>query len=354
MKVSILTNNSCPNSRAFNCPIFAAKNELRQKGFELKFHYHEMDKRLFNADAIMINSNVFRPLWKSKPSGIFRFLDIAKSHKLKVLWFDTTDSTWVTQFTVLPHVDLFLKSQILADQSKYLKNYRTGRIYTDYFDKLYKSGEKLADISCPADNAKELRSKLRISWNTCLENYTESRLGLIGRISQKLRPLIGTPGGIKIKFTPPSTPRDIDISCRLGTTYDRPSVTAHREAVIDIMRKAGVSCGKLPLARYFAEMRRAKVGIGPFGVGEFTLRDYEIIICGCALVKPDMSHLAHLAGAVRARSDFRSAQMGISPISAETVESLIADSDRRVSMGRGRAGRLQKGGVSGGDIAFRR
>ena len=38
-------------------------------------------------------------------------------------------------------------------------------------------------------------------------------------------------------------------------------------------------------------MRNAKISVSPFGVGEFCYRDFESIICGTTLLKPDMSHL---------------------------------------------------------------
>ncbi len=328
MKINVLTNNSCPNSRAFNCPLLAADRQLRQRGIHLKFTYQLTDKRLLDADTLFINSNVFRPFWRSKTAEIFRFLESAAKRKLRILWFDTTDSTWVTQFPVMPYVDLFLKSQILVDHEKYLKNFKTGRIYTDVFNALYKAGEEPIDFCCPADNEAELKKKLRISWNTCFENYTERRLGLVGKIAHRLRPYLNISHRINIHFTPPSNSRDIDISCRLGTTYDRPSVTAHRKAVIAIMRETGVSCGKIPLAEYFAEMRAAKIGIGPFGIGEITLRDFEIIICGCALVKPDMSHMTTWPELFIPGKTFVPHKWDLSDL-RETVINLLADHERR-------------------------
>ena len=53
-----------------------------------------------------------------------------------------------------------------------------------------------------------------------------------------------------------------------------------------------VDCRKVPLEYYFDELRNCKIGMGPFGVGEITLRDYEIIICGATLVKPDLRHMS--------------------------------------------------------------
>ena len=90
---------------------------------------------------------------------------------------------------------------------------------------------------------------------------------------------------------PPNIQRNIEVSCRIGVSHSRPSVIAHRKAVIEIMKSMNVPTSKIKLPEYFSELRSSQIGVGPFGVGEITLRDFEIIICGAVLVKPDMGHL---------------------------------------------------------------
>ena len=286
-RVNVFTNNSSPNSKAFNCPLIVTHRLFRSRGVELKFHCRHT-QGLFDADCLFINSNVFRPWWRTRRDEIFDFLHTGRKNGLKIFWFDTTDSTWCTQFAVLPYVDLFLKSQVFSDRKRYLERYRTGRIYTDYFDELYDSGERDTEYELPDETG---LSKLRISWNTCFENYTERRYGLEVRLRQKLRVLFSLPEDYKVIFADPKEERKHTISCRISASHTRSSVIAHRQAIIKEMEKRGITCGKIPLYKYFRELRNSRIGIGPFGMGEITLRDYEIIICGCALVKPDLSHL---------------------------------------------------------------
>ena len=260
---------------------------MEQKNISICF-FHNISDRLFSADFIFINSNVFRLHWHNS-DFIFDFLKRARKKNLKSFWFDTTDSTWVTQFGVLPYVDLFLKSQIFSDPSNYLREFRSGRIFTDYFDDLYSTKEKESPYYIPDESL--LLEKIRISWNTCFENYTEQRYGIVSRLKHKLAPYLHFDEALKIRFTPAEKIRTNAVSCRLGITHKRPSIAMHRKAVVRIMETLGVACGKIPLKQFFAEMHNSQIGIGPFGFGEITLRDFEIIICGCALVKPDMSHL---------------------------------------------------------------
>jgi hypothetical protein len=290
LQINVLTNNRCPNSKAFNCPLLASRRFFAENHIELSFFFG-FAPEVFNADIIFVNSNVFREFWQSdlKPE-IFRFLEKARERHVKIFWFDTTDSTMCTQFEVLPYVDLFLKGQILKDRTQYLTPPRTGRVFTDYFDKLYNSNEYSTD--CPVPEADDL-NKIVISWNSGFENYNASRYGFEARLRQRLKPYFWEVMSeeIRLKFKPVDNMREIKASCRVGYSHSRQSVIDHRKAIVEIMEAQGVDCGKVPLKDYFHELENCRLGIGPFGVGEITLRDYEIIICGAVLVKPDMGHL---------------------------------------------------------------
>ncbi len=312
---------------AFNCPLLVTRDMFRSRRVELIFHYHRT-QRLFDADCIFINSNVFRPWWQTRREEIFDFLHAARKNGLKILWFDVTDSTWCTQFQVLPYVDLFLKNQVFSDRKCYLKRYRTGRIFTDYFDNLYNCGERETDYELPDEAG---LSKLRISWNTCFENYTEKRYGFKRHIRQKLRPLFSLPEDFKINFTDPKKERKQTISCRIGTSHIRPSVIAHRQAVIAEMGKIGISSGKILLHKYFTELQNSRIGIGPFGVGEITLRDYEFIICGAALVKPDMGHLETWPGLFQREKTYIAYRWDLSDLS-KVVNDLLKESERAITI----------------------
>ena len=168
--INILTNGDSPNAKAFNWPLLLTKDIFAEKGYKITFCRLGF-KSIFSSDILFINSKVFTPYWKDK-GKIFDFL--VKSHKKrqKIIWFDTADSTWSTQFEVLPYVNLYLKNQIFNDKTLYLKKYRTGRIFTDYFDTLYDSKEHSYEYCIPG---KKQLSKIHVSWNTCFENYNESR-----------------------------------------------------------------------------------------------------------------------------------------------------------------------------------
>ena len=290
ISINILTNHTAPNSRAFNTPLSASAGVMLEKGIKICFHF-TVSAKLFNADILFVNSNYFRTFWQSgRKNEIFGTLENAKKHGMKVLWFDTTDSTWCTQFEVMPYVDRFLKSHLLKDKKRYLTNFRTGRIFTDYFDKLYGAGEKEENY-LPLDE--KYLDKLSLSWAPCFEYYDENRYTLLRKISNKTRrqTINIFPAKLNIIFTPVIKERPVNISARFGLSHSRPSVVAHRKAIAEILSEKNVDCSRVSLTDYFKEMQNAQISVSPYGVGEFCYRDYESIICGATLIKPDMSHL---------------------------------------------------------------
>jgi hypothetical protein len=290
VKVNILTNHTCPASRAFNTPLMAIARQLKADGIELNFLFSSPSMNAPTSDILMINSNVFRPWWSERKEDILRFLEHASNAGVKIFWFDTTDSTWSTQFEVLPLVDKFLKNQIFADKKLYLKKFRTGRIFTDYFASFHNVEETDYEYSLPKKDSLE---KIGVSWAPCFESYTETRYSVGRKLINASAPYAWKSKRWKIalKLTSPSKRRAIPLSSRFGFSHPRSSVIAHRKAVAKIAEKFGADTERIPLPKYFRELRDSRLSLSPFGVGEFCYRDYESIACGATLVKPDMTHM---------------------------------------------------------------
>lgn len=289
MNINILTNNTSENSKAFNLPLLVCRSRLRDSGCKLRFHWSVSDRALRD-DILFVNSNVFRTWWPTRKPAIFEFLEKAKRRGVKIYWFDTTDSTWCTQFEVLPFVHKFLKGQVFSDLSLYKKTFRTGRIFTDFFDELYDAGEKDYRYSLPDD---EHIHKIGVSWNTCFENYTRERYSRFTSLKHRVRPFIAPyyQEKLSVPFHPASSKRPRPLSYRVGLTHSRPAVVEHRKGLLHSLQRWGIDGSKIPLPSYFSELQNSRIGVGPFGVGEITLRDFEIIVCGALLLKPDLSHM---------------------------------------------------------------
>ena len=63
-----------------------------------------------------------------------------------------------------------------------------------------------------------------------------------------------------------------------------------REALVSMADLKLVSDPGVPYRRYLAELCASKLCFSPFGYGEVSWRDYEAVLCGALLLKPDMSH----------------------------------------------------------------
>lgn len=99
---------------------------------------------------------------------------------------------------------------------------------------------------------------------------------------------------VLLKGRPSFRRRDIDLHARFdvnGTPWYR-AMRAEADAAaaaltgVTVLRGAGV-----PIARFLTELCHSKVCFSPFGYGEVCWRDFEAVMSGAVLLKPDMGHI---------------------------------------------------------------
>ena len=66
--------------------------------------------------------------------------------------------------------------------------------------------------------------------------------------------------------------------------YQRKKINTRLAAV-------SIPLDRLSRRQYFYELERSRFSFSPFGWGEVNIRDFESIIAGAVLIKPDMSHI---------------------------------------------------------------
>lgn len=282
-KVQVLTTNTTHNSLAFNLPLKLHRKRLRSFGIdiELCFDWSQTQK---DSDVLFVNSKFFRSGYNQ--DQVFGHLQSARQTTKSVLWFDTTDSTGATQFDVLPYVDGYYKNQILKDKTHYLQDFYGSRIFTDFYHRKYNIHD--TDTSFQTiPPAKSDLCKIHVSWNAALGTY-----GPHAKLLTRLRKWFDIPYRYSVFFTRPDRTRNLAISCRMGTNHKRETIRYHRLQIAELLaHHFQVSTEPVSQSQYHRELQNAQLGISPFGWGEFAYRDYEIIIAGSALVKPDMSHV---------------------------------------------------------------
>ena len=298
-------------------PLILNKRKLLDLGYKITF-YFKLSKKLLDCDILIFISKPTQKIIDEKNistknnNALLEYLSEIRSKVKKIIWFDNSDSSSVTNFEVMPYVDIYLKKQILINKSLYNSNFYGGRIFTDFYHKKFKIIDK-KEFKKNFPLKKNYENKLRLSWNIGLGNIHNSFNSLY-KISRFFFPLLII-NRFSDNFVKPEKFREIDFFFRGSIKYDRNTIKFHREKLFDelktklntknyvsiignnIFHKNVISAfikkakGKLSNSDYLKIQNNSKISFSPFGWGELGARDYEIILGGSLLVKPRMDHM---------------------------------------------------------------
>lgn len=281
-------------------PIKYNNKKLEELGYRIRYYY-KPNKRCLSCDILLLTSKTTLQLLNEKkkiinePSKTIDFLRNARKYTNKIIWLDTSDSTGVTHFELLPYVDLYLKKQLLKDRSLYKKEFYGGRIFTDYYHKKF----GITDANefsqhFPLDD--QYTHKVNLSWNIGLGDMQNA-------FTKKNQLRLKFPWMFKINYDitymPPTKERKLDFFIRTTANLPRETVAFHRKELLNRLdtllfekKLAGSTKGKYLSAGEFRQnLMNSKILPSPFGWGELGVRDYEAFIYGAALLKPDISFM---------------------------------------------------------------
>ena len=181
-------------------------------------------------------------------------------------WFAPTDLRNAARMD--PLVDLYVKKHLLRDRALYGQPTRGDTNLTDHFNRRYGIDAPEQVFAIPAGFFDKL--VLGPSFATAPNILP----GLLGRMPEGARPI------------------DLHGRFAVGGTPWYQAMRAEAEAALDSLGGLTVVKGEgVPLARFMVEMSRSKLGFSPFGYGEVCWRDYESVMAGAVLLKPDMRHV---------------------------------------------------------------
>jgi glycosyltransferase involved in cell wall biosynthesis len=193
----------------------------------------------------------------------------------QLVYFDGDDDVCVQWPAVLRQVDLYVKKGVFAAAADYLRPFVGKNNITDFVFRHHGTPPAAQDI--PASGVLEPADlgKLHLGWSIGLDDK-------IAELFEKMEPV-------------PPAAKDLDIVCRASIRRDwlyplRHGIMAPLEPLKDRYRVL-LPTDRVPQDQYYEEMRRSRICVSPLGYGELCWRDFEAILCGCLLVKPDMSHL---------------------------------------------------------------
>jgi len=286
IRLNVLSETcTSPNGCAFLYPLYRFRNVLRDFNIEIKFH-SSINSAVNDCDVLLIENKFFRKRWGEDAHSVLSDLQWCNERVQKLFYMDITDSAGWDHAAALPYVTAYLKNQLLHDRTMYLQPMYGYRPFTDYIHNKYGVDDSAPSLSAPIEDP-ALLGRLGVGWNSGLADwslYGPIKMALLRRTSWT--GFFQEPRG----WLNPSVDRKYDVSCRFGDDYARETVSWQRKQIRRLM-KGRLGTEKLGRREYFKELQSSKIVVSPFGLGEITLKDFEVFLCGALLLKPDMSHL---------------------------------------------------------------
>lgn len=285
-RIHVLTAGfTSPSGQAFLMPLLLHRRALAQAGLDVRL-FHRPLAQLTECDALLLDGKYFAPRWAGKTESALEEIDSYRQKVANLIYVDLLDSAGWDHARALPYVRLYCKPQVLRDRSCYLRPMYGYRDFSDYYHRKLGVNDRVPVFSEPVADP-SLLDKLTVSWNLALADYSWP-----GPYQMNLYRYVQAPALLRFPttFYSPSVPRSNGVSCRIWTQYIRDSVSFQRRRLAKMM-VGRIGTEKLSRRRYIAELRNSKIGMSPFGYGEIALRDFEIILNGAIMLKPDMSGL---------------------------------------------------------------
>ncbi|MCL2805225.1 MAG: glycosyltransferase [Treponema sp.] len=226
-----------------------------------------------------------------------------------IIYFCGQPEAGTNRLDVLPFADILFYKSVFSDFNNYKKNLYGKNLFADFYHKNNGITDNPEYINKDIITEEDLK-KIKLSWNIGVGTYPRwnfpQRLGTIS--ARANMPVIGQfiggkplnrvsfPGCAKINKNIFTNNRNINVHARIDPVTC-PSIAYQRVLFLNIIsnlkrdRQILFLTGTVAQKQYYKELVNSKIVLSPFGWGEVCFRDFEAIISGALLLKPDMSHL---------------------------------------------------------------
>ena len=295
-------------------PFFVKNREYRKKTGKNLFHYTQSADWCLNHDKneILFMERYFQ---HRQPRDLEE-ADLALLKKLRdkyktIVFFCGQPEAGTNRLDILPWVDRLFYKSVFTDRSNYRKKLYGKNLFADYYHQTYGIKDNPEYLS-RSEVTEEDSLKPELSWSIGLGTYPRwhwpQRLGtLVARTGMNsFGQLIGgkplsrasCPGYLSNKG-----PKDYSGARRSIAVHARipavtcPSIAYQRIHFLKLISEFSSEkqklfvTGEVKQNQYYSELSDSKIVLSPFGWGEVCFRDFEAIISGALLLKPDMSHL---------------------------------------------------------------
>ncbi len=200
-----------------------------------------------------------------------------KGYKSRALVFDGDDDLGVLWPGVLALCDAYIKKHVHSDIGAYASQTVGKTNLTDTAHRVYGIDFSKDIIPTSGGIAADQAKKIVLGWNIALDD----------KIFDLSRDLVH----------PANSAHLYDLSCRASVpenfwTYGHRNAAVGAISALKGRYRVHAPTDRVPQAEYYNEMLQSRIVVSPFGFGELCWRDFETILCGALLVKPDTSHLS--------------------------------------------------------------
>jgi hypothetical protein len=213
-----------------------------------------------------------------------------------IVFFCGQPEAGTNRLDLLPYVDRLFYKSVFSDSTNYYKDLYAKNLFADYYYNNYQVSDRGIEYRySPVLNAGDAK-RIELSWNIGIGSYPRrhwpQRMGTV--LARAGFPGLGRHFKTGRRKAPPdfSAPaRSIAVHARIDPVSCE-SIAYQRRLCLERIAGNGLFLtGIVPQRQYYRELCDSKITLSPFGWGEVCFRDFEAIISGSLLFKPDMSHV---------------------------------------------------------------
>ena len=291
IRVALVSDLDSGSSEAQFHPFSTYRRELRQELGLVSAHL--MLKDVLLGPRIVLSPFDLLILKLSYRTDASEALEVVRTLRRAIgtryfIYYDGDDDLCVQWSDILYYLDLYVKKHAFLDRGQYCHTFVGKSNLHDYVCHRYNH------LLSPRDYGNSWDKQIMISKSGPVPATQLDKifLGVDMACDNRIIELY-----VSMKDQMPARRlRELDVTFRGSVTKETMTHYLRRDiepALMTMMNTYNIllSAKKIPQDEYYLEMFRSKICVSPFGYGEVCYRDYEAILCGCLLVKPDMGHV---------------------------------------------------------------
>jgi hypothetical protein len=279
--------------------LFHTLEPFFRKRFRKLFTFTQSGEYCLNRDK---NNILFMERWfqnrepRDLASADFELMKKLRDKYKTIIFMNGQPEAGVNRLDLLPYVDRLFYKSIFSDPENYRKDLYGKNLFADYYHQKYGINDKGIEYRLTPDIRSEDVKKIGLSWNIGVGDYPRrhwpQRMGVV--LAKTGFPDLGRLFKTGHKELPPDfsgANRKIAVHARIDPVSCE-SISYQRRLFLEKIEGDPLfTTGLVSQDIYYKELYDSKMVVSPFGWGEVCFRDFEAIISGALLLKPDMSHL---------------------------------------------------------------